>query len=60
MNDFEYLKQIGIEFPKDIVFTKQDWHDFYVTLAEFKKRVLKRHGIKLDFLGLLHKSERGA
>ena len=45
MRDYEYLRQIGINFPKDFVFTKDDWKDFYRTLSEFKFRVLQRHGI---------------
>jgi hypothetical protein len=28
---------------KKIVFTKEDWKDFYFTLKAFKKRVVKRH-----------------
>jgi len=44
MNDWEYLKQVGIEIPQSITFAKTDWTDFYRTLAEFKARVMKRHG----------------
>lgn len=69
MNDHEYLKQIGIEIPKQITFSKIDWHDFYVTLSLFKARVMKRHGFhpldifdpKTGDLKIRHKrSERGA
>ena len=31
MEDYELFKEIGIEFPKDFVFTKEDWKDFFVT-----------------------------
>ena len=36
------LKEIGIDFPKGFIFTKTDWKDLYVTLREFKIRVLER------------------
>lgn len=45
MKDYEYLKQVGIEFPKDFIFTQDDWKDFYTTLSEFKYRAFKRHGL---------------
>ncbi|MBC8460493.1 MAG: hypothetical protein H8D67_21120 [Deltaproteobacteria bacterium] len=45
MNDYEYLKQVGIEFPKDFVFTQNDWKDFYRTLSEFKCHVMRRQGL---------------
>lgn len=44
LSDFGYLKQVGIEIPRQIVMTKDDWKDFYSTLARFKDRLLKRHG----------------
>ena len=56
MNDSEYLKQVGIEFPKDFVFTQDDWKDFYFTLSEFKYRVMRRHG--LDPLDIVTPSGR--
>jgi hypothetical protein len=52
MSDIEYLKQVGIEFPVDLEFTKTDWHDFYVTLSKFKIRVMQRHNI--DPTALIH------
>lgn len=45
MSDIEYLKQVGIEFPKDFTFTQQDWKDFYTTLSSFKIRCFKRKGL---------------
>ena len=45
MEDYDLFKEIGIEFPRDFVFTKEDWKDFFVTLSKFKFRTLKRHGI---------------
>ena len=44
MDDFEYLKQVGIEIPKQITMTKNDWMDFYETLSRFKSRLMKRRG----------------
>ena len=35
-------KKIGIKIPKDIVLTKEEWKDLYVTLADFKSRVMSR------------------
>lgn len=67
MKDFEYLKQVGIALPKDFVLSKDDWKDFYVTLAEFKYRILTRQGIDpLDIITPTgkripnKKSERGS
>ena len=45
MEDLEYMKQVGIELPKEITLTKEDWKDFYTALAKFKVRVMKRHGL---------------
>ena len=44
MDDWEYLKQVGIEIPKQITLSKMDWKDFYITLSKFKARLMKRHG----------------
>ena len=35
-------KKMGIKIPKDIVLTKEEWKDLYVTLADFKSRVMSR------------------
>ena len=45
MKNYELFKEIGIEFPKDFVFTKEDWKDFFATLSSFKHRTFKRHGL---------------
>jgi len=41
-DDIEALKEIGIDFPKDFVFSKHDWIDLFRTLARFKFRVMQR------------------
>jgi len=56
LNDYEYLKQVGIEFPKGLVFTQDDWKDFHRTLSEVKYRVMRRHG--LDPLDIVTPSGR--
>jgi len=45
MEAYELFTEIGISFPKDFIFSKDDWKDFYITLSKFKHRALKRQGI---------------
>ena len=40
----EYLKKVGFTLPKDIVLTKEEWMDLYVTLCRFKVRVMLSRG----------------
>ena len=44
MKDWEFLKQVGIEIPRQITLTKDEWKDLYATMAEFKGRVMRNHG----------------
>ena len=39
----EAAKLIGIHIPEEIVLTKHEWEDLYITLAKFKFRVLLRY-----------------
>ena len=34
-----------ISFPRGLVWSVEDWRDFYLTLVAFRRRVLKRHGL---------------
>lgn len=29
--------------PKDLIWSKEDWRDFHLTLLKFSQRVIKRH-----------------
>ena len=42
------IKEIGISLPQSFIFTKADWNDLYVTLREFKIRVLERRTVDAD------------
>jgi len=39
----EAAKLIGISIPEEIVLTKHEWIDLYMTMARFKFRVLQRY-----------------
>jgi len=45
-NEKDFLKSFGFQFPKDFIFSKQDWIDLFQTMCEFKLRVYKRHEIE--------------
>lgn len=42
--ELEYLKKVGFNLSKDIVLTKEEWMDLYVTLCRFKVRVMLSRG----------------
>lgn len=35
----------SISFPRGLVWTVEDWKDFYFTLCRFRARAMRRHGL---------------
>jgi hypothetical protein len=36
----------SLHIPGDVVWSVEDWRDFYTTLKRFKARLMKRHGLE--------------